>query len=226
MKLYHFSDTHGLHGWLEYPQDIDIAIFSGDESNSRDPYTNEQECLNFLEWYSTAFKAKHKVFVAGNHSTAIAKGLITRKQIEKKGIIYLENSSCEIEGAKIWGSPITPTFGDWSFMRSRDKLNKLWQEIPEDTDIVVVHGPPKTILDSSYDRNNVLEFCGCSALLKRMLSIQPRFMMFGHIHNNKEIINAGTKTLVNCKTIFSNGSCVTDGRFSYGLSSHGNTFIA
>lgn len=223
-KIYHFSDTHGIHGWLKYPEDIDIAVFSGDESNSRDPYQNEQESLNFLEWYSTSFKARFKIFVAGNHSTAIAKGFITKKQIEAKGIIYLENSSVEVEGLKIWGSPITPTFGNWSFMRDRDKLNKLWQGIPSDSDIVVVHGPPKTVLDLSYNRANELEFCGCSALLKRMLDIQPKLMMFGHIHNNREIINAGTKTLVNCKTIFSNGSCITDGRFSSGLSSHGNIF--
>ena len=213
-----------MHGWIDQPENVDIAIFSGDESNSRDPYQNEQESLSFLEWYSVGFKAKQKIFIAGNHSTAIAKGLITKKQIEKKGIIYLENSSVEIEGLKIWGSPITPTFGDWSFMRDRDKLNKLWQGIPSDSDIVIVHGPPKTVLDLSYNRVNELEFCGCSALLKRMLDIQPKLMCFGHIHNNKDIINSGTKVLANCKTIFSNGSCVTDGRFNYGLTSKGNIF--
>ena len=209
-----------MHGWIDQPENVDIAIFSGDESNSRDPYQNEQESLSFLEWYSVGFKAKQKIFIAGNHSTAIAKGLITKKQIEKKGIIYLENSSVEIEGLKIWGSPITPTFGDWSFMRDRDKLNKLWQGIPSDSDIVIVHGPPKTVLDLSYNRVNELEFCGCSALLKRMLDIQPKLMCFGHIHNSPHgDINQGIRIYQDIK--FINASCVTDGKFSLGTTSNG-----
>jgi hypothetical protein len=46
-------------------------------------------------------------------------------------------------------------------------------------------------------------------------------MLFGHIHNNDEIINAGTMKLSICDTIFSNGSVVTDRRFGK-LSSNGN----
>ena len=233
MKVWHFSDTHSQHSKLIIPDEIDIAIFSGDCSNPRDIYQSEQEILNFLEWYSHV-KIPYKIFVAGNHDVAIEKKLITNKQIESKGLIYLENSSIEINvnntgldipptKIKIWGSPITPTFGyGWAFNRDRDKLNKLWQNIPDDTDIVVSHGPPKTILDLSYNVGGELEFCGCSALYKRMLVVQPQLCLFGHIHNNSGVINAGTRIVSGCKTIFSNGSVLTDGRFNYGLSSNGN----
>ncbi len=222
LKVWHFSDTHHQHSKLIVPDGIDIAIFSGDCSNPRDVYQSEQEVLNFLEWYSMLC-IPYKIFVAGNHDVAIEKKFVTRKQIENKGLIYLENSLTEIEGLKIWGSPITPTFGyGWAFNRDRDKLNKLWQNIPDDTDIVVSHGPPKTVLDLSYNHAGELEFCGCSALYKRMLVVQPQLCLFGHIHNNDGIINAGTRVLGGCKTIFSNGSVLTDGRFSYGLSSNGN----
>ena len=50
MKIWHFSDSHTYHTMLKVPE-CDMAIFSGDEANPRDPYSNEQECLNFLEWY-------------------------------------------------------------------------------------------------------------------------------------------------------------------------------
>ena len=48
-------------------------------------------------------------------------------------------------------------------------------------------------------------------------------MMFGHIHNCNDIINAGTRTIPGLDTIFSNGSVVTDGKFGK-LSSNGNIF--
>jgi hypothetical protein len=46
-------------------------------------------------------------------------------------------------------------------------------------------------------------------------------VLFGHIHNCKDIINAGMQKLSICDTWFSNGSVVTDGKFGK-LSSNGN----
>jgi Icc-related predicted phosphoesterase len=155
---------------------------------------------------------------------------IERKQIEYsdmilKDIIYLENESIEIEGLKIWGSPITPTFGEWSFMKARDKTHFVWDTIPDDTDILVVHGPPKGVRDLSYDRNNNLEMCGDKALVTAVMRVKPKLVLFGHIHNCKDIENQGVSTyhrLPNTK--FSNASCVEDGKFAYGLTSFGNIF--
>jgi Icc-related predicted phosphoesterase len=108
-------------------------------------------------------------------------------------------------------------------MKARDKIYKVWDSIPDDTDIVIVHGPPKGILDLSYNRNNQLEFCGCSALAKRIRKIQPKLCLFGHIHNCEDIINAGYTKHSDYNTIYSNGSVVTDGKFGK-LSSNGNIF--
>ena len=221
MKIWHFSDTHTYHGLLNIPDDIDIAIFSGDSSNPRDPYTNEQEVLNFLVWFGMEVKAKYKIYVAGNHDTSIEARFVRKDKFKKYDIIYLENESVEIEGLKIWGSPYTPEFCNWSFMRVRNKIGKIWDSIPDDTNIIIVHGPPKGILDLSYDRTGKLEFCGCGALKKRVLKIEPDLCLFGHIHNFEDIINAGTTKLSSYKTIFSNGSVVTDREFGK-LSSHGN----
>jgi len=221
MIIYHISDTHGYHELLKIPNDIDMIIHSGDYSHSFDVYKNEGESHNFLYWYSK-LDIKYKVLISGNHDTLAYKWSKKFRELCKElNIIYLENEDITIEGIKIWGSPYTPTFGNWSFMRKRDKLDKLWKTIPDDSDIVVVHGPPKGILDNSHDFNNYIERCGCSALMKRMLVVQPKLMLFGHIHNNKDIINAGTMKLSIQDTIFSNGSVVTDGKFGV-LSSNGN----
>lgn len=221
MKIWHVSDTHTFHGLLKVPDGIDMVIHSGDCSNPKDPYKNEQEVRNFITWFSS-LKIKHKIFVAGNHDTSIEKRLITKENFSSCGIHYLENESIEIEGIKIWGSPHTPTFGDWAFMKARDKLSRVWEHVPTDTDIVIVHGPPKGILDLSHNFNNDIENCGCGALMKRMLKFPPKLCLFGHIHNNKHLINAGTMKLSISHTIFSNGSVVTDGKFEYGLTSNGN----
>lgn len=223
MKIWHISDTHTYHGLLKVPEGIDMVIHSGDATNPRDPYASEQEMLNFISWFGS-LPIKHKVFVAGNHDLCIERNLITKIDFMKNGIVYLENDYVEVEGIKIWGSPFTPSFGQgWAFNKKRSALHDIWKEIPDDVDIVVVHGPPKGILDLAYHQLNCIEFCGDEALRKRMYLLNPKLCLFGHIHNNDDIINAGTIKLSIGDTIYSNGSVVTDGKFGK-LSSHGNTF--
>jgi Icc-related predicted phosphoesterase len=220
IKIWHFSDTHTYHNLLTIP-DVDIAIFSGDCSNPRDPSLNNNEVRNFIEWYGS-LKIPHKIAIGGNHDTSIEKRLVTPGDFAKEGIIYLENNSTEVLGLKIWGSPITPEFGiGWAWNRKREKIYKVWDNIPDNTDIIVTHGPPKTIMDLSYDTNHKLEFCGCSNLLKRIFTINPKAVLFGHIHNCNGVINAGIRQIPDLQTIFSNGSVLTDGKFGV-LSSNGN----
>ena len=71
MKIWHISDSHSSHPLLEIPKDIDLIIFSGDESNYYDVYKNEPEFRDFIEWFGN-LPIKHKVFVGGNHSAFVA----------------------------------------------------------------------------------------------------------------------------------------------------------
>jgi Icc-related predicted phosphoesterase len=224
MKIWHISDTHTFHDLLTIPEGVEYGYFSGDCSNPRDPYNNEPEVRAFIDWFA-GLPIHHKVFVAGNHDTSIEKGLVTKSDFNDRGIHYLENETIEIEGLKIFGSPYTPTFGyGWSFNKDRNKLERIWRKaIDEDIDIVIVHGPPRGMLDSSYDRANLMEHCGDKSLMNRVMEVKPKLMLFGHIHNCKDIINAGTRTIPGLDTIFSNGSVVTDGKFGK-LSSNGNIF--
>jgi Icc-related predicted phosphoesterase len=221
LRILHVSDTHTYHDLLKIPSGIDMIIHSGDCSNPRDPYNNEPEVRDFIDWYKE-LPIKYKIYVAGNHDSSLEKKLVTKKDFEEAGIIYLENESVIIEGIKIFGSPHTPNFGNWAFMKERTKLERFWRlAIEEDVDIVVTHGPPRGVLDKSYDRNHNIESCGDKSLLNRILEVQPAYCLFGHIHNCKDIINAGMQKLSICDTWFSNGSVVTDGKFGK-LSSYGN----
>ena len=215
--------THTYHNMLTIPKSIDIVLFSGDCSNPPESYRNEPEVREFIKWYSK-LNIKYKIFVAGNHDTSIERGLVRKEDFLKEGIIYLKNDFEIIEGLKIWGSPFTPTFGNgWSFNKDRSKIGMIWDTIPEDTDIIVTHGPPKGILDISENRKGNLEFCGDTALRKRILKINPKLVCFGHIHNCKDITNQGYIKLSDENTIYSNGSIVTDGKFGQ-INNNGNIF--
>ena len=200
---------------------VDIVVHSGDCSNHMNAVLNEDEVRSFIRWYKDV-PVEHKIYVAGNHDTSIERRLVTPADFAAVGIIYLENAGTTIDGVKFWGSPHTPRFGEWAFMKPRETINRVWEHIPENTDVLIVHGPPKGVRDLAYDRDHNLEFCGDGALLKAVKRIQPQYMCFGHIHNNNDCENAGTSTITGLNTVFSNGTCVTDGQFNRGLLSFGN----
>ena len=224
MRIWHISDTHTYHNLLEVPTNIDMVIFSGDCSNPRDPYPNEVEVRGFIDWFAS-LKIQYKIFVAGNHDTSIEQKFVTSEDFARRNIIYLENEDVIIDGIKIFGSPHTPTFGyGWAFNKDRTKLDRIWRNIiDEDVDIVITHGPPKGTLDLSFDRAGNLERCGDKSLLNRVMEVNPKLCLFGHIHNHQDIINQGTMKLSGLDTIFSNGSVMKDGRFGK-LTSNGNIF--
>lgn len=227
MKILHISDTHTFHEMFPMStfNNIDVIIHSGDCSNAKDPYVNESEVRAFIAWYRD-IPVKHKIYIAGNHDTSIEKRLVTPADFHSEGIIYLENASTTIDNIKFWGSPHTPTFGNWAFMKSRDKLSRVWDTIPDDTDVLIVHGPPKGIRDLSYDRNGNLEYCGCSALARKCFRMRDKIKLvcFGHIHDMDGVSNQGISHYSKTPTIFSNATCVDDGKFDRGLTSFGNIF--
>lgn len=224
IRIFHFSDTHTCHEKL-VPPPCDISIFSGDCSNPKDTLTNMREVRDFLDWYQHV-PAKYKIFVAGNHDVSIERGFIQPEEFSDKGIIYLENDWVEILGLKIWGSPVTPSFGNgWAWNKPRHKLYEFWEHIPEGMDIIVTHGPPKGVLDLTINYNGTLEVCGCAALSNVLAKRKPKLVCFGHIHNRNEIHNSGvltTRDEDNRVTIYSNGTIVEDGKLDGHIISQGN----
>jgi|3_EtaG_2_1085321.scaffolds.fasta_scaffold00107_2 Icc-related predicted phosphoesterase len=228
MKIWHISDTHENAHKLIIPKNIDIVIHSGDAASRKDPYQNEPGLRGFLEWYGS-LNISHKIYVAGNHDTSLAAGVVTRKDIESKGIIYLHNESVKVAGLNIWGSPFVSQYGEWAYMCPPEELKDIWEEIPEDTDIVVTHSPPLGMLDLTHDsyvreRGNYYRQCGCEHLAKKIDDVSPILHCFGHIHNSEPgtaVINTGIKSKAGSRTIYSNGTCSTDGMWGE-ITNHGN----
>ena len=100
---------------------------------------------------------------------------------ELTSCIYLEDSSVEIQGLKIYGSPYQPPTTEGS----QECLDK-WNHIPSDTDILVTHGPPLGFGDKTNSGNRA----GCVDLLHTVKQrVKPKYHIFGHIHVN---VNAST----------------------------------
>ena len=227
MKILHLSDTHTNHDKINIPSDIDLIIHSGDFSSKKDSFRNESEAHSFLDWFSS-LDIKHKILVAGNHDTSIQARLITPEEIENRGIIYLENASVKIEGLLVWGSPYTPLYGEWAFMREEQELASIWETIPDDADIVITHTPPRGMLDLTFDAEKdgtpYYRLCGSKSLADRMDEVKPILNCFGHIHNSQQgtcVFNAGTRLKEGSRTIYSNVACSTDGMWGE-ITSHGN----
>lgn len=202
MKIWLISDTHNHHEELEIPSGIDAVIHCGDESDSGNAFMNEPEARRFFRWFSSLDIAT-KIFVPGNHSTAIEQGLIRPDNYPE--INFLIHQQMEWHGLKIFGSPFTPMFFDWAYMKAREELDAVWQSIPDDIDILITHGPPKGILDVTKDMNSGDPVSVGSKSLRRHVEnrIQPKVHAFGHLHDEAGIHNYGTITrgatqFINC----------------------------
>jgi Icc-related predicted phosphoesterase len=199
MKIVFISDTHTLHGRMinEIPEG-DVLVHCGDVSSRG----LGSEIQDFLVWFSS-LPHKNKIFIAGNHDFGFQyRDNVLQKSLEilkDKNVHYLEDSGIEIEGIKFWGSPWTPPFYNWAFMLKEDLIKEKWDLIPDDTNVLITHGPPEGILDLVYyDVKNV----GCPELRKRVSELKDlKIHSFGHIHEEY-----GSKILEENGPIFINAS--------------------
>ncbi len=172
MKIVCISDTHSRHDLTEVP-DGDILVHAGDITvrGSLD------DVESFDRWLGT-LPHRYKVVICGNHDFCFQKAP-SEARARITNAIYLEDSGCEIEGLKFYGSPWQPWFGGWAFNLPRgDALAAVWSLIPTGLDVLITHGPPEGILDLTRHGEAV----GCRDLLDRVLEVQPRLHVFGHIH--------------------------------------------
>ncbi len=121
-------------------------------------------------------------------------------------LIYLENSEVVIDGVKYWGSPCTPTFGrNWAFNVDRgDDITKIWSQIPDDTNILITHGPPYKFGDKVHDAwYNPETNVGCKDLLERITELKElKIVTGGHIHSGHGIRYYNDKiTIVNASLL-------------------------
>lgn len=186
MRIVAISDVHEQWKNIEIPT-CDILISAGDYS-----YQGDHKVVRKFHAWLDEQPASHIISVQGNHEVKVESNFNLAKAIAQEecpDVHFLEHEAIEIEGIKIFGSAWTPYFCDWAWNGARNDaeavlyrkplIQKKWEQIPEDTNILITHGPPYQILDYVPMGGNV----GCSHLHERILNLPNlKHHIFGHIH--------------------------------------------
>lgn len=205
VKIDCISDTHEKHWKIKLPGG-DILIHSGDCSSRGDL----RNVLEFLNWFADQ-DYSHLVLIAGNHDFIFEENPeLMAEECKKRNIHLLNDSGIEVEGIKIWGSPVQPWFYNWAFNRARTEkeatskhgwIKPHWDLIPEDTDILVTHGPPHMIRDGVPRRGGHYEYVGCEELYKKIIQTKIKLHVFGHIHEGAGYTYKDGRTYVNASSL-------------------------
>ena len=192
MRITFISDTHNKH--KQITDDLpggDLLIHAGDISSMG----YKHEIKDFCKWYDSLDNYTHKVFIAGNHDWGfldrekffIYRDVFIPEQTQEtlnsfKNFNYLRDNLIDIDSVKIYGSPWQPEFFDWAFNlpKGGSELKMRWDNIPDDTDILITHGPAYGYLDRVIGRYDNL---GCELLTERIKEFKPKIHVCGHIHS-------------------------------------------
>ena len=189
MRLVCISDTHG---WdtVDVP-DGDVLIHGGDLTSSG----SLEEVARAHAWLAS-LPHRHKLVIAGNHDYAFERAPSDARAL-MTAVTYLEDEAYEIDGVRFYGSPWQPRFFDWAFNLDRGApLAAVWAKIPDDTDVLITHGPPHGILDTIHSGEQV----GCEALRDALDRVRPRVHVFGHIHEAYGQVEQDGTLFVNAST--------------------------
>ncbi|XP_071103200.1 metallophosphoesterase domain-containing protein 1-like [Haliotis cracherodii] len=155
----------------------DMTLDENKVQNSRDDL-----CEDFYITYE-----EYEKYIQ-DHNVCSSKELLTN-------CVYLEDSSVDICGIKVYGAPWVPQFCSMGFNLPRGQpiLDK-WNLIPSDTDILITHGPPLGRGDRTIDRARA----GCLELLNTIQQrVKPKYHVFGHIHEGYGLTTDGITTFIN-----------------------------
>lgn len=180
-KITFISDTHNKHKHLT-SKGMGNILGSGDyliHAGDCTSMGSKNEITQFLEWFSNT-DFKHKIFIAGNHDFGFEQQTDIAQEYKDMGVIYLFDNEVTIDGIKFYGSPWQPEFHNWAFNLPRgEELAQKWEQIPNDVDILITHGPAYGILDYAPIGGHV----GCEELYRKIVDVKPKIHVCGHIHD-------------------------------------------
>ena len=199
MKLIFISDTHGKH--LNYTEVIEDAITDDSVLIHCGDFTfkgRERELRKFNKWIGTFDLPKErKLVVAGNHELTL--DVSGRHYFESlfTEFTYLRDESVVVDGFSFYFSPWQPYFFNWAFNYHSERAEDIWNMIPDDTDVLITHGPPEGILDFC-DNGHV----GCPTLAYHIQErVRPLVHAFGHIHEGYGMIEEDGIKYVNASLL-------------------------
>ena len=206
MKLHCISDTHTRHREIELPGG-DVLIHSGDIMSAPDP----SQLSDFLVWLDEQAYTT-KIFIAGNHDHLFEENPNLINKILKlfPEVIYLQDTAVTVDGIKIYGAPWIPSNREgkaFSYKRTNEAVaNYHWSKIPNDTDVLITHGPAYNKLDrvmKPVRKDQTKLNLGCPYLANVIKEINPQLHICGHIHSSQGILDISepTTTYINAASL-------------------------
>ena len=209
VRIVCISDTHGKHNEIRLPPG-DILIHGGDFTKSGEVGNIESLSTYFLE---SGFG--EICCIAGNHDMTLHPEFYKDNadrfhskpfdcdvaQRALKHCTYLKDSSYTSHHGfiEIYGSPWSPEFFNWAFNLPRGpESRKVWQKIPDSTDVLITHGPPLGRGDLTRQSGRA----GCYDLLEEVTKrVKPRVHVFGHIHEAAGVSFDGHTLYINASNL-------------------------
>jgi Icc-related predicted phosphoesterase len=204
IKVVAISDLHG-----KFPDisECDLLLIAGDICPCRFGHgymSVDNKATHQAFWLRDTFgpwlqkqPAKHVVATWGNHDWL---GEKAPERTPKLPWHMLIDQGIDLMGFKIYGSPWQPRFFDWAFNADEPFLEGKWHLIPDDTDILVLHGPPHGYGDLAPAYRGVrdqMEHTGSPSLTKRIMEVKPQLVVFGHIHAGYGVYSENGVTMAN-----------------------------
>lgn len=194
-RLVFISDTHTRHDF-NIPEG-DILVHCGDLT-FRGTVEEISKEAQWLRGVKVGLGFSYVIVIPGNHDWLAEKDPQLMKMIlSASGLTCLNHDFAEVEGIKFFGSGYTPEFCGWAlgYSRYEGESLRLWSQIPDDTEVLVTHGPPKGILDltagyeemtpSGIGKYQPPEHVGCWDLRERIRCLKSlKVSAFGHIHHS------------------------------------------
>jgi Icc-related predicted phosphoesterase len=187
LRLVLLSDTHQFHREVEVP-DGDVLIHAGDFTM----FSKSMSAIGDFNTWLGELPHRHKIVVPGNHEFFSEADPSQRSLVSNATILM--NEGIEIDGLRTWGSPVTPLYGGAFGLSSAADRRRLYAQIPQDTEVLITHGPPYGILDSSPDSGL---HSGCRELFDAVMRVRPKLHVFGHVHGAHGIFQSDHTTFVN-----------------------------
>ena len=192
MKITAVSD---LHGNLIDIEECTVLLICGDIS----PLDIQKDYIQMTKWFFNDFynwicnlPCEHVILTPGNHDFWFEKFIKDSNMYLWDKLSILINGTAEIfygiKHIKIFGTPYCKNFGNWAFMPGNDKLDSLYNNIPEDIDILICHDSPligyvgniMEQADKTYP-NGVP--AGNPYLANAIFDKKPKYVLSGHIHS-------------------------------------------
>lgn len=157
LRIVCVSDTHGLHRELELPEG-DVLVHAGDFTQ----FGKEEHVADFNAWLG---EQPHglKLVVLGNHENSSPWNKRAESMIPHATV--LRQSSFRLAGG--------PSFFGTDFFWPCKGRNPYFDQIPDDTDVLIAHGPARGCADGGK---------GCGSLLEAVRRVRPALVLSGHIH--------------------------------------------